>query len=127
MIEPVTDSIEVSNNVGFKISKGVTYTNTRPFKEITSNIIPSSESSKLNSDVKLSNVKAPGDFKISEKLILTVKAGTSASINYTDRRGRVRLRSQGKTTVTDNMITVSADATSTDSVNSDFLQVIVED
>lgn len=127
MIEPVTDSIEVSNNVGFKISKGVTYTNTRPFKEITSNIIPSSESSKLNSDVKLSNVRAPGDFKISEKLILTVKAGTSASINYTDRYGRVRLRSQGKTTVTDNMITVSADATSTDSVNSDFLQVIVED
>lgn len=127
MIEPVSDTIDYSDNVGFKISKGVSFTNTRQFGSEAVNIIPSSERANLNTDMKVTGIKKPGDFKVTEKLILTAKAGTPASINFTDTRNRIKLRSQGKTTVTENSVVVSADATSSDSINSEFLQVIIED
>ena len=63
-------------------------------------------------------------------LIFRVKSGTAASLNYTTpsefRRSDMPL-TQGKTTITENRVTVAADATSTDSINSPYLQVIIED
>ena len=62
-----------------------------------------------------------------DKLIVTVKAGTAASLNYISTGNYAKAVVQGKTTITENRITVAADAKSTDSVNTEFIQVIVED
>lgn len=62
------------------------------------------------------------------KMIVTVKSGAVASLtlNKTDNSVRVPY-TQGKLAVTENRVTVAVDATSTDSINSPYLQVIVED
>lgn len=62
-----------------------------------------------------------------EKLIITVKAGTAASLDYISTGNYAKAVVRGKTTITENRITVAANAKSTDSVNTEFIQVIVED
>ena len=62
-----------------------------------------------------------------DKIVVTVRAGTAASLNYTSTSEYAVTQVRGKTTITENTITVAADATSSDSVNSEFIQVIVED
>lgn len=62
-----------------------------------------------------------------QKLIFRVKAGTAASLNYTSTGNYAVTRSAGKTTITENSITVAADAKPTDSVNTRYIQVIVEE
>lgn len=65
--------------------------------------------------------------ELRDKLVFTVKSGTAASLNYTSTENYAsQVFSQGKTTITANSITVSADAKPTDSVNSEYIQVIVE-
>lgn len=61
-----------------------------------------------------------------QKLVFRVKAGTAASLNYTSTNNYAVTHSAGKTTITENKITVAADAKSTDSVNTKYIQVIVE-
>lgn len=62
------------------------------------------------------------------KIIFRVKSGTAASFNFTKSGSGVYVPSvKGNTTITDNRVEVSANATSTDSINSDYLQIIVED
>lgn len=61
-----------------------------------------------------------------QKLVFRVKAGTAASLNYTSTNNYAVTRSAGKTTITENSITVAADAKPTDSVNTKYIQVIVE-
>lgn len=62
------------------------------------------------------------------KMIVTVKSGTAASLTLGKTDNSVRIPyAQGKTTITENRVTVAADATSTDSINSPYLQVIIED
>nr|DAJ15210.1 MAG TPA: hypothetical protein [Myoviridae sp. ctTS62] len=57
-----------------------------------------------------------------------MKAGTAASFDYTKSDSGVSLpQVRGKTTITENRVTVAANATSTDSINSNYLQVIIED
>ena len=62
-----------------------------------------------------------------DKIVVTVRAGTAASLNYTSTNNYAVTQVRGKTTITENTITVASDATSSDSVNSEFIQVIVED
>lgn len=65
---------------------------------------------------------------IASKLIIKVKSGQAASVTIAKSNGDIVIPySQGKTTITENRVTVAADATSTDSINSPYLQVIVED
>lgn len=61
-----------------------------------------------------------------QKLVFRVKAGTAASLNYTSTNNYAATHSAGKTTITENKITVAADAKPTDSVNTKYIQVIVE-
>lgn len=62
-----------------------------------------------------------------QKLVFRVKAGTAASLNYTSTDNYAVTHSAGKTTITENSITVAADAKPTDSVNTRYIQVIVEE
>nr|DAP91267.1 MAG TPA: hypothetical protein [Caudoviricetes sp.] len=91
-------------------------------------IIPESDKTKLNPLIKLGGVSAGFPATAQERLIVTVQAGTAASLKYTstDNYASIGL-SQGKTTITADTITVSADAKSTDSVNTPYIQVIVEE
>ena len=61
-----------------------------------------------------------------QKLVFRVRAGTAASLNYTSTNNYAVTHSAGKTTITENKITVAADAKPTDSVNTKYIQVIVE-
>lgn len=62
------------------------------------------------------------------KLIFRVKSGTAASLNFTKSGANIDVpTSQGNTTITKNRVEVSANATSTDSINTKYLQVIIED
>lgn len=62
-----------------------------------------------------------------QKLMFRVKAGTAASLNYTSTDNYAVTHSAGKTTITENSITIAADAKPTDSVNTKYIQVIVEE
>ena len=67
--------------------------------------------------------------RFAQKLIFKVRSGTAASLDINGSEfgtGYIPFTS-GKTTITENRVTVAADATSTDSINSEYLQVIVED
>lgn len=61
-----------------------------------------------------------------QKLVFRVKAGTAASLSYTSTDNYAVTYSAGKTTITENKIIVAADAKPTDSVNTKYIQVIVE-
>lgn len=90
------------------------------------NVIPNTLSSRQPTQVISHN--SPNT-AIARKLVFTVKSGTAASFNIAGSRDMISLlpRTQGKTTITENRVEVAADATSTDSINSQHLQVIVED
>ena len=62
-----------------------------------------------------------------DRLVVKVKAGTAASLNYTSTDGYAVTQVRGKTTITEDTITVAADAKSTDSVKTRYIQVIVEE
>ena len=90
------------------------------------NIIPSNIT-RVN-DYYNANHQYPNSYSLTRKLIFSVKSGTAASLDFNASNGWVRAPiTSGKTTITENRVTVAADATSTDSINSEFLQVIVED
>ena len=65
--------------------------------------------------------------KVDDNLIFTVRAGTAASLKYTSTDNYAVTQVRGKTTITNDTITVTADAKSTDSVNTRYIQVIVEE
>ena len=62
-----------------------------------------------------------------DRLVVKVKAGTAASLKYTSTDNYAATQVRGKTTITEDTITVAADAKSTDSVNTRYIQVIVEE
>lgn len=61
------------------------------------------------------------------RLVVKVKAGTAASLSYTSTDNYAVTQVRGKTTITADTITVAADAKATDSVNTRYIQVIVEE
>lgn len=62
-----------------------------------------------------------------DKLKFVVKAGTAASLKYTSTDNYAVTQVRGKTTITEDTITVAADAKPTDSVNTQYIQVIIEE
>ena len=89
-------------------------------------VIPSTDS--YDKDTYVSHdVSRSEPAKVVDKLVVTVRAGTAASLKYTSTDNYAVTQVRGKTTVTDDTITVAADAKATDSVNTQYIQVIVEE
>ena len=65
--------------------------------------------------------------RLIDKLVFTVRAGTAASLKYTSTDDYAVAQVRGKTTITKDTITVAADAKPTDSVNTKYIKVIVEE
>lgn len=76
---------------------------------------------------KANNVSIVYPARLIDKLVFTVKAGTAASLKYTSTDDYAVAQVRGKTTITKDTITVAADAKPTDSVNTKYIQVIVEE
>lgn len=89
------------------------------------NVIPSDVTVSTTSVVRASVSRNNRATRI-QKLVFRVKAGTAASLSYTSTDNYAVTHSAGKTTITENRITVAANAKPTDSVNTKYIQVIVE-
>lgn len=89
-------------------------------------VIPSTDSYDKDTYVSL-DVSRSEPAKVVDKLVVTVRAGTAASLKYTSTDNYAVTQVRGKTTITENSITVAADAKATDSVNTQYIQVIVEE
>ena len=88
-------------------------------------VIPATDS--LNKEIIVRGARKGKPAHVADKLVVTVRAGTAASLSYTSTDNYAVALVQGKTTITENRITVTADAKSTDSVNTQYIQVIVEE
>lgn len=92
----------------------------------TAQVIPSTDS--YNKDIYVGlDVSRSEPAIVLDKLVVTVQAGTVASLKYTSTDNYAATQVRGKTTITEDTITVAADAKSTDSVNTRYIQVIVEE
>ena len=125
---PTSKVITTSNVTGGSISIVDTYVD----EKVTSgddasriNVIPSSVTVAKNRKINTSVSRSERATRV-QKLVFRVRAGTAASLNYTSTNNYAVAYSAGKTTITENRITVAADAKSTDSVNTKYIQVIVE-
>lgn len=125
---PISKVVSTSNVTGGSVSIVVTYVD----EKVTSgddasriNVIPSSVTVAKNKKINSSVSRSERATRV-QKLVFRVKAGTAASLNYTSTNNYAVTHSAGKTTITENRITVAADAKPTDSVNTKYIQVIVE-
>lgn len=125
---PISKVISTSNVTGGSVSIVDTYVDER----VTSaddvsgiNVIPSSVTVVKNKKINTSVSRSERATRV-QKLVFRVRAGTAASLNYTSTNNYAITHSSGKTTITENNITVAADAKPTDSVNTKYIQVIVE-
>lgn len=89
------------------------------------NVIPSSVTVVKNKLIRAEVTRRARATRV-QKLVFRVKAGTAASLNYSSTNNYAVTHSSGKTTITENKIMVAADAKPTDSVNTQYIQVIVE-
>ena len=90
-------------------------------------IIPVADETKLVKTEVANRTKRNEPQEVRDKLIVTVRAGTAASLSYTSTDNYAVTQVRGKTTITADTITVAADAKATDSVNTQYIQVIVEE
>lgn len=125
---PISKVITTSNVTGGSVSIVDTYVDER----VTSaddvsgiNVIPSSVTVVKNKNINSSVSRSERATRV-QKLVFRVRAGTAASLNYTSTNNYAVTHSLGKTTITENKISVAADAKPTDSVNTKYIQVIVE-
>lgn len=125
---PISKVITTSNVIGGSTSIVDTYVDER----VTSandmsgiNVIPSSVTVVKNKNINASVSRSERATRV-QKLVFRVRAGTAASLNYTSTNNYAVTHSLGKTTITENKISVAADAKPTDSVNTKYIQVIVE-
>lgn len=125
---PIPKVITTSNVIGGSTSIVDTYVDER----VTSaddvsgiNVIPSSVTVVKNKKINASVSRSERATRV-QKLVFRVRAGTAASLNYTSTNNYAVTHSAGKTTITENRISVAADAKPTDSVNTKYIQVIVE-
>ena len=109
-----------------KVDKLFSYTSTLD-QPVSANIIPVEDKAKLHSNIIATSSGRSGNSTATDKLIVTVRAGTSASLKYTSTNNYAVTQVRGKTTITEDTITVAADAKATDSVNTQYIQVIVEE
>lgn len=94
---------------------------------VSAYIIPAEDKVKLRSDIIASSSGRRDPLTAVDKLVVTVQAGTAASLKYTSTDNYAVTQVRGKTAITEDTITVAADAKSTDSVNTRYIQVIVEE
>ena len=126
--KPISKVITTSDAIGGSTSMVDTYVDER----VTSaddvsgiNVIPSSVTVVKNKKINASVSRSERATRV-QKLVFRVRAGTAASLNYTSTNNYAVTHSAGKTTITENKISVAADAKPTDSVNTKYIQVIVE-
>ena len=128
---PVTHKeINATNVTGATVTKRVSFLNSIKLDErnrLSVVVIPTSDQNLLYTDYAIHDVNRANPANIVDKLIVTVQAGTAASLSYTSTNNYAVTEVQGKTTITKGTITVSADAKATDSVNTPYIQVIVEE
>lgn len=125
---PTTKVITTSNVTGGSVSTVDTYVDEKVTSDDDAsriNVIPSSVTVVKNKKINTSVSRSERATRV-QKLVLRVRAGTAASLNYTSTANYAVTHSAGKTTITENKITVAADAKPTDSVNTKYIQVIVE-
>nr|DAX47442.1 MAG TPA: Translocon-associated protein beta (TRAPB) [Caudoviricetes sp.] len=122
--------ISTTNVTGATVTKRVSFLNSVKLVErdrLSIVVIPTSDQNLLYTDYAIHGVNRANPANIVDKLIVTVQAGTAASLSYTSTNNYAVTEVQGKTTITKGTITVSADAKATDSVNTPYIQVIVEE
>lgn len=124
-----SDTITTSNVVGGTATVEKIWSNRGSIEDLsnpakgTQLVIPSTDS------VDREFYVDPGIRRAStfDRLVVKVKAGTAASLKYTSTDDYAVTQVRGKTTITEDTITVAADAKPTDSVNTQYIQVIVEE
>lgn len=120
--------INATNVVGATTSVEAKYANTFSIpKAPVVQVIPTSDETKLVKTALANRVNRGTPQEVRDKLIVTVRAGTAASLKYTSTDNYAVTQVRGKTTITEDTITVAADAKATDSVNTQYIQVIVEE
>lgn len=125
---PISKVITTSNVTGGSVSIVDTYVDEKVTSDDDAsriNVIPSSVTVAKNKKINTSVSRSERATRV-QKLVFRVRAGTAASLNYTSTNNYAVAHSAGKTTITENRITVAADAKPTDSVNTKYIQVIVE-
>lgn len=125
---PTTQTITTSAVVGGKVTLEDTYVRETAVNNDNNariNVIPSTVTVSTTREVRISAARTNRATRV-QKLVFRVEAGTAASLNYTSTNNYAVTHSSGKTTITENKITVAADAKPTDSVNTKYIQVIVE-
>lgn len=125
---PTTQTITTSAVVGGKVTLEDTYVRETAVNNDNNariNVIPSTVTVSTTREVRISAARTNRATRV-QKLVFRVKAGTAASLTYTSTNNYAVTHSSGKTTITENKITVAADAKPTDSVNTKYIQVIVE-
>lgn len=125
---PTTQTITTSAVVGGKVTLEDTYVRETAVNNDNNariNVIPSTVTVSTTREVRISAARTNRATRV-QKLVFRVKAGTAASLTYTSTNNYAVTHSSGKTTITENNITVAADAKPTDSVNTKYIQVIVE-
>ena len=127
--EPITEGFTASDvvNATVKYERSFSHSNNRAPNYIY-NVIPSAVSYTIRQNTTVGHGMNHNRARVISKLIATVRSGNAASLNLSKNSNGVTAPiSAGKTTITANRVTVAASATSTDSVNGKYLQVIVED
>ena len=125
---PISKVITTSDVTGGSVSIVDTYVDEKVTSDDDAsriNVIPSSVTVVKNKKINASVSRSERATRV-QKLVFRVRAGTAASLNYTSTNNYAVAHSLGKTTITENRITVAADAKPTDSVNTKYIQVIVE-
>lgn len=125
---PISKVITTSNVTGGSVSIVDTYVDEKVTSDDDAsriNVIPSSVTVAKNKKINTSVSRSERATRV-QKIVFRVRAGTAASLNYTSTNNYAVAHSAGKTTITENRITVAADAKPTDSVNTKYIQVIVE-
>ena len=127
--EPITEGFTASDvvNATVKYERSYSHSNNGAPNYIY-NVIPSAVSYTIRQSTTVGHGMNHNRARVISKLIATVRSGNAASLNLSKNSNGVTAPiSAGKTTITANRVTVAASATSTDSVNGKYLQVIVED
>ena len=126
-LAPTTKTITTSNVIGGDVSIVDIYVNEVTLDDDVSkiNVVPNNITVNKSKKVQATVVRNSRATRV-QKLVFRVRAGTAASLNYTSTNNYAVTHSAGKTTITENSITVTADAKPTDSVNTNYIQVIVE-
>lgn len=124
---PTTKAITTSNVIGGGVSIVDTYVNEVTLDDDVSkiNVIPNNITVNKSKKVQATVARNSRATRV-QKLVFRVRVGTAASLNYTSTGNYAVTHSAGKTTITGDSITVAANAKPTDSVNTNYIQVIVE-